>query len=301
MAINYDDYVIHIKKSGQKLKKFKCSCDTCGNDRGYLPKAKAFKVCHPCKSKQLEYRAKLVKTIRAVRSTEESRQKTREQIKKQKDRLIDCNLPQDTTLRFTAKGKKQIYYRANCSMCGTDRSYVLRQYLNRFCRLCCHMKMSIAQSGQKLSSAHCQAISVANKGRKLDKEWKHKLSVSKAKHVRDKYSDETAWQSYLLNKKLRGSLRSRLNHAIKGGDKMGSAINDLGCSIEELKKHLEFKWKSGMTWDNWSISGWHIDHIKPLSSFNLEDKTHFLEACHYTNLQPLWAVDNLKKGSTVAR
>ena len=50
-----------------------------------------------------------------------------------------------------------------------------------------------------------------------------------------------------------------------------------------------------MTWDNWTTDGWHIDHIKPLSSFDLTDRKQLLEVCHYTNLQPLWAKDNLIK------
>lgn len=85
MAIDFNNYTIHIKKSGQKLKKFKCTCDSCGFDRGFLPKAKANKICRLCKVKQPEYRAKLAQTIRAIRSTEESRAKTRKQIRKQKD------------------------------------------------------------------------------------------------------------------------------------------------------------------------------------------------------------------------
>jgi len=83
MAIDYEDYVIHVKKSGQKLKKFKCSCDSCGNNRGYLPKANAFTVCLVCKRKQPEYIEKHQKAILAVRSTDESRQKTKDQIKRQ--------------------------------------------------------------------------------------------------------------------------------------------------------------------------------------------------------------------------
>lgn len=95
--------------------------------------------------------------------------------------------------------------------------------------------------------------------------------------------------------KLAKNLRSRLNMAILKNCKSGSAVKDLGCTIDELKIYLENKFQSGMTWDNWTINGWHIDHIKPLSSFDLTDRNQFLQACHYTNLQPLWAKDNLSK------
>ena len=64
-----------------------------------------------------------------------------------------------------------------------------------------------------------------------------------------------------------------------------------------LENNLESKFQSGMTWDNWALDGWHIDHIKPLASFDLTDRNQLLEACNYTNLQPLWAKDNLSKGA----
>ena len=98
--------------------------------------------------------------------------------------------------------------------------------------------------------------------------------------------------------KLSRALRNRL-YVIKK-QKVGSAVKDLGCTIDELKIYLESKFQSGMTWDNWTSDGWHIDHIKPLSSFDLTNREQFLEACHYTNLQPLWAKDNLLKSDMVA-
>ncbi len=96
--------------------------------------------------------------------------------------------------------------------------------------------------------------------------------------------------------RLKCNLRKRLNRALKRNTKKGSAIKDLGCSIEDFKKYIESKWLEGMTWENYTYQGWHIDHIKPLSSFNLEEPEEFKKANHYTNLQPLWKKDNLIKG-----
>jgi hypothetical protein len=101
-----------------------------------------------------------------------------------------------------------------------------------------------------------------------------------------------------INFKLSNSLRSRLWHALKDNQKTGSAVKDLGCSIGEFKLYLESKFQPGMTWSNYSYRGWHIDHIVPISKFNLSSREELLKACHYTNLQPLWMQDNLKKGDS---
>lgn len=66
----------------------------------------------------------------------------------------------------------------------------------------------------------------------------------------------------------------------------------IGCTPEIIKEHLESKFTEGMNWNN--HGEWHIDHIIPLSSAETEEDVYNL--CHYTNLQPLWAIDNLKKG-----
>ena len=75
-----------------------------------------------------------------------------------------------------------------------------------------------------------------------------------------------------------------------------SFIDLIGCSLDFLKQHLESQFKPGMSWENWNYQGWHIDHITPLSFAKTEDDLHSL--CHYSNLQPLWAKENLKKGGS---
>lgn len=98
--------------------------------------------------------------------------------------------------------------------------------------------------------------------------------------------------------KLKENLRTRLVKAVNRGQKSGSAVRDLGCSIEEFKTYLESKFQPGMTWDNWARDGWHVDHIVPLCKFDLTSKIELEKACHYTNLQPLWASQNLAKRDT---
>ena len=69
----------------------------------------------------------------------------------------------------------------------------------------------------------------------------------------------------------------------------------LGCNIKTAREHLESLFKPGMTWLN--HGKWHIDHIRPVSSFNLTNEKHIYECFYYKNLQPLWARENLSKGA----
>jgi hypothetical protein len=68
----------------------------------------------------------------------------------------------------------------------------------------------------------------------------------------------------------------------------------VGCSVNDLKTHLESKFIESMTWENYGE--WHIDHMRPCASFNLEDPEEQKKCFHWTNLQPLWAKDNMSKG-----
>lgn len=102
--------------------------------------------------------------------------------------------------------------------------------------------------------------------------------------------------------KLRNILRLRIYHAVKGTARSGSAVKLLGCSVPDAVKHIESQFLPGMTWKNWGHCSevcWHLDHIRPLSDFDLTDEQQFAQACHYSNLQPLWALDNLIKGAKV--
>ena len=90
-------------------------------------------------------------------------------------------------------------------------------------------------------------------------------------------------------------LRGRILDVLRGHSKSDTTISMLGCTIEELWIHLEKKFTKGMTREN--HGEWHVDHIKPCASFNLTEPEQQKICFHYTNLQPLWAIDNLKKGA----
>jgi len=97
--------------------------------------------------------------------------------------------------------------------------------------------------------------------------------------------------------KIKQNLRSRLHSALKGNTKSKRTLELLGCTVEKLKQHLESQFANGMTWDNHSSLGWHIDHIRPCASFDLSKPEEQNKCFNYSNLQPLWATENLKKGS----
>jgi hypothetical protein len=71
----------------------------------------------------------------------------------------------------------------------------------------------------------------------------------------------------------------------------------IGCNIEQLKQHLQNQFKLGMSWDN--HGKWHIDHIRPCASFDLSKPEEQRKCFHYTNLQPLWAEENISKKDKV--
>ena len=92
--------------------------------------------------------------------------------------------------------------------------------------------------------------------------------------------------------------RCRVYEALKGKRKSARTENLIGCSYQELKDHIESLFVDGMGWHNMGL--WHIDHIQPLSSFDLSDIEQQKIAFNYKNQQPLWAEENMKKGAKYA-
>lgn len=97
--------------------------------------------------------------------------------------------------------------------------------------------------------------------------------------------------------RLACNLRKRTRKSLKGISKSQSTIELLGCSIENLKIHLENQFSDGMSWDNYNYHGWHVDHIIPCSSFDLSDPAQQKKCFHWSNLQPMWCIQNLSKGN----
>lgn len=113
-----------------------------------------------------------------------------------------------------------------------------------------------------------------------------------AKWKKDYHERNKSNPSYLLAINIRKSLLKKLGRKTA----KESQIELVGCSINELRFYIEGKFTEGMTWENHGTHGWHIDHEIPLFMFDLTNEEQKKSAFHYTNLQPLWAQDNLIKG-----
>ena len=128
-----------------------------------------------------------------------------------------------------------------------------------------------------------------------------KISEYRKKHYAENKEYYLKWEKEKRKSdplfKLSGNMRKRINSFVKltKFTKKTKTFDLVGCDPIFLKNYLEKKFTDGMSWENYGK--WHIDHIIPLSSAKTEDEV--CKLCHYTNLQPLWSEDNLKKGSKI--
>lgn len=100
--------------------------------------------------------------------------------------------------------------------------------------------------------------------------------------------------------RISGNYRRRLGKWItRGGVKPANSESLLGCTFAEFRAHIERQFRKGMNWGNYGHKGWHVDHIIPCASFDLSNPDEVRRCFHFSNLRPLWAKANLRKGSKV--
>ena len=131
---------------------------------------------------------------------------------------------------------------------------------------------------------------VMSKSKQYYEEHKEEINKTALNYKRKRLAEDPVFR-------LICNLRSRVKNAIKAdsGEKAEKTMELLGCSVQHVRYHIKSQFTEGMTWENYGE--WHVDHVRPCASFNLEDPEEQKKCFHWTNLQPLWAIDNIRKGA----
>jgi len=126
------------------------------------------------------------------------------------------------------------------------------------------------------------------KTKEYRKEWFLKNKQHTRDYARNKYKTD-------INFKLRINCRNRIRMALKGNFKSASTMKLIGCTIDELRSHLESLFEPWMTWENHGL--WDIEHKKAMSNFDFRCPVQQHACCHWSNLQPMEHIANIKKGA----
>lgn len=185
--------------------------------------------------------------------------------------------------------------KCNCEK-EQDQFYFVKRY-NRFNGHCKECQKKYTDSWKERNrSKYLVGCKNYNESVKEAKKKRYAEDADYAEKVKNKNKKSASIRMKTDINFYRRKLSSILiNQALKKNQKTGKIIDALGCSVPDLKNHLEAQFKDGMSWNNYGRFGWHIDHIIPLSKFNLVNEKEFIEANNYKNLQPLWWQDNLEK------
>jgi hypothetical protein len=178
------------------------------------------------------------------------------------------------------------------------RGHVAPHHVRGGCQLCRIAAATRWQRENKDAARQAAArYRASEKGRETLAVW----TESNADKIREaNAAKERRHRRDKTNRAISAAISCRIRAVLSGKAKTSDTLMLLGCSISELRAHLEAQWLPGMCWDNWTKYGWHIDHIRPCASFDLSDPEQQRECFHYTNLQPLWWEDNLEKGAKCA-
>ena len=176
-----------------------------------------------------------------------------------------------------------------CARCKIEERYA--EY-NAYCRKC--------KNEVDLKSYHKNKAKRSSyiKQYKLDNpEYAEKQRESVRKFFKENptYQKEWSAKKYAtdIQHQLKMLIYAQMHQALKS--KKNTTLSYLGCDLDTFKKHLESQFDDKMTWENRGQYGWHIDHIKPVNTFDLTKEDRILECWNYTNLRPLWWEDNLTR------
>jgi hypothetical protein len=189
--------------------------------------------------------------------------------------------------------RKQLYVKTKvCKLCGiefertTENFYKSKTSLDGLTGYCVNCNRERSRNWVKKNT---DKIIESGKRYNLRKKEMGKYAIYAKKRRSDPHNK-------LLNN-FYSHIWNVLNRYSKSGDKYFTHDELLGCSGKELFSYIESKFTDGMSWENYGRDGWWIDHIRPCVSFNLNDMEEQKQCFHYTNLQPLWAFDNMSKSS----
>jgi len=207
--------------------------------------------------------------------------------------MIDLNNMKHIQLK---SGRVVPRYRCTCDACGCEKGYIDKNagLKHGKCRKCANTLIAEKiHKGKVVSKETREKMSLTSYARYNDKDW-----VSK-KDTERKPRQYKTWNTP-EQKKIKHNIKTLLNQKLKrrGLTKDGNRTFELlGYKPEELICHLESKFQHGMSWGNYGE--WHIDHINPDSWFNYmsTNDVEFKSSWALSNLQPLWARDNLSKGN----
>ena len=261
------------------------TCSDCKNEKGLNEFYKEKKGAQGVKGKCKE----CVEKVKACYK-QQNADKVKQSYKRYQDRTRDRQLEYRVEHREELKAKAAVYRKQNIEEIKISGAVYRKQNREK-----------IRISGAVNRKQNREKIRIS--GAVNRKQNREKIRISRAvyrktnterrrKYERDRYKTDVQYR-------LRRILRSRLRDSLKSFTKFASAIALVGCSISELKSHLENLFTAGMTWFN-AGSGkfqWSVDHRIPLSSFDMTDVEEQKKAFHYTNLQPLWSPDNLEKSA----
>ena len=203
--------------------------------------------------------------------------------------MKQCNVCKETKelteFNKASTYKDKVYHRGECKPCNLKM-----QSLNQSAQI----KYRRSEKGKEVRKQYKKTEKCLEYNREYDRErgLKPERKQKQYENLKRKLNEDPFFRlKHNLRNRVRGAFKAKVWY------KNNSVIEFIGCELDFLKDYIASKFEPGMTWDNYGKYGWHVDHIYPLSLAKTAAELEKL--CHYTNLQPLWAKDNLYKGNKI--